>query len=172
MNVSSDKIALCITKQKCQSIYFDFISQLDRSNLSIIHCRYRRPNVSSSRWFGRYCGECMCCGVWLGYTNRNMLRIEGGLVSFYIAALNDEENLGINFNVLPTVGRNCNKLNISGISSFAYFIIMASQWARWRLKSSAQIKENIQAPSHWPVWGECPVRGIHRWPVNSHTNGQ
>ena len=38
-------------------------------------------------------------------------------------------------------------------------------WARWRLKSpasrlftqlfiQAQIKENIKAPRHWPLWGE------------------
>ena len=31
----------------------------------------------------------------------------------------------------------------------------------------AQIKENIKAPRHWPF-----VRGFHRWPVNSRTNGQ
>ena len=42
---------------------------------------------------------------------------------------------------------------------------MTSQWARWRLKSPAsrlftrafiqtQIKENIKAPRHWPLWGE------------------
>ena len=42
---------------------------------------------------------------------------------------------------------------------------MTSWRARWRLKSSAsplftqpfvqaQIKENIKAPSHWPLWGE------------------
>ena len=42
---------------------------------------------------------------------------------------------------------------------------MTSQWAGWRLKSptsrlftqpfmQAQIKENIKAPRHWPLWGE------------------
>ena len=51
-------------------------------------------------------------------------------------------------------------------------ITMTSQWAWWRLKSpasrlftqpfiQAQIKENIKAPRHWPLW-----KGIHRWPVN------
>ena len=41
-------------------------------------------------------------------------------------------------------------------------ITVTSQWARWRLKSpasrllfvQAQIKENIKAPRHWPLWGE------------------
>ena len=44
-------------------------------------------------------------------------------------------------------------------------ITMTSYWARWRLKSpvsrlftqtliQAQIKENINAPRHWPLWGE------------------
>ena len=51
---------------------------------------------------------------------------------------------------------------------------MTSLWARWRLKSSAfrlftqpfvqaQIKENIRAPRHWPVWGD--VNSPHKWPV-------
>ena len=42
---------------------------------------------------------------------------------------------------------------------------MTSYWARWRLKSpalrlfteqliQAQIKDNIQAPRHWPLCGE------------------
>ena len=46
-----------------------------------------------------------------------------------------------------------------------FFITMTSQWARWRLKSpvsrlftqpfiQAQIKENIKALRHWPLWGE------------------
>ena len=41
----------------------------------------------------------------------------------------------------------------------------ASEWARWRLESpasrliaqpfiQAQMKENIKAPRHWPLWGE------------------
>ena len=44
-------------------------------------------------------------------------------------------------------------------------ITMSSWWAQWRLKSpasrlftqalnQAQIKENIKAPRHWPLWGE------------------
>ena len=48
---------------------------------------------------------------------------------------------------------------------------MTSQWARWRLKSTAfwwfpqsfvqaQIKENIKAPRHWPLRGEFTG---HRW---------
>ena len=55
-------------------------------------------------------------------------------------------------------------------------ITMRSQWARLRIKSPAsrlfthafipvQIKENIKAPSHWPL------RGIHRWPMNSPHKG-
>ena len=48
---------------------------------------------------------------------------------------------------------------------------MASWWARWCLNSpasrkfaqpfvQAQIKENIKAPRHWPLWGEFTG---HRW---------
>ena len=44
-------------------------------------------------------------------------------------------------------------------------ITVTSWWTRWRLKSpasrlitqpfvQAQIKENIKAPRHWPLWGE------------------
>ena len=44
-------------------------------------------------------------------------------------------------------------------------ITVTSKWARWHLKSlasrfftqlfiQAQIKENIKAPRHWPLWGE------------------
>ena len=46
-----------------------------------------------------------------------------------------------------------------------WIITVTSLWAQWRLKSptrrlfaqtfvQAQIKENIQAPCHWPLWGE------------------
>ena len=46
-----------------------------------------------------------------------------------------------------------------------YFTTVMSESARWRLKSpvlwvftqpsiQAQIKENIKAPRHWPLWGE------------------
>ena len=46
-----------------------------------------------------------------------------------------------------------------------FVITMTSWWARWLLKSpvsrlftqpfiQAQIKENIKAPRHWPLWGE------------------
>ena len=45
------------------------------------------------------------------------------------------------------------------------YITLTSQWPRWRLKSpaarffaqpfiQAQIKVNIKAPRHWPLWGE------------------
>ena len=55
---------------------------------------------------------------------------------------------------------------------------MTSYWARWRLKSpasplftqpfiQAQIKENIKAPSHWPLRGEFTG---DRW--IPHTKGQ
>ena len=41
-------------------------------------------------------------------------------------------------------------------------ITVTSYWVRWRLKSwlfaqqflQAQIKENIKAPCHWPLWGK------------------
>ena len=57
-----------------------------------------------------------------------------------------------------------------------------SQWTRWRLKSLASrlfaqpfvqawIKENVKATRHWPLWGESTMRGIHRWPVDSHHKG-
>ena len=56
-------------------------------------------------------------------------------------------------------------------SVFSDDITVTSQWARWRLKSpasrlfaqpfvQAQIKENIKAPRHWPLWGESIG---HRW---------
>ena len=46
-----------------------------------------------------------------------------------------------------------------------YFIAVTSEWAWWRLKSpvsrlfaqpfvQVQIKDNIHAPIHWPLWGE------------------
>ena len=49
------------------------------------------------------------------------------------------------------------------LSTAALFITIASQWARWRLKSpasrlfthafiQAQIKENIKAQCPWPLW--------------------
>ena len=49
-------------------------------------------------------------------------------------------------------------------------IIMTSKWAWWCFKSpasrlftqmfiQAQIKENIKAPRHWPLWGEFIVTG-------------
>ena len=51
------------------------------------------------------------------------------------------------------------------IASISLNITVTSKWARWRLKSpasqlltqpfiQAQIKENIKAPRHWPLWGE------------------
>ena len=51
------------------------------------------------------------------------------------------------------------------MSDTELIIIVTSLWARWRLKSpasrlftqaiiQAQIKENIKAPRHWPLWGE------------------
>ena len=63
-------------------------------------------------------------------------------------------------------------------SRFCPNITMTSQWARWRLKLPTsqlftqpfvqmQIKENIKAPRHWPLWGE-----IHWSPVNSPHKGQ
>ena len=58
---------------------------------------------------------------------------------------------------------------------------MTSQWARWRLKSPAsrlliqqfirvQIKENIKAPRHWPLWGNSPVAG--EFPSQMANNAQ
>ena len=51
-----------------------------------------------------------------------------------------------------------------------YIITATSKWARWLLKLpasrlftqpfvQAQIKENIKAPRHWPLWGNSPVIG-------------
>ena len=59
---------------------------------------------------------------------------------------------------------------------FTLAITVTSQWPRWRLKSPAsglftqsfvqvEIKENIKAPRHWPLWGNSP------WPVNSPHKG-
>ena len=58
-------------------------------------------------------------------------------------------------------------------------ITVTSWWAWWRFESpasrlfsqpfiQAQIKENIKAPRHWPLWGEFTgARWIpqHKWPV-------
>ena len=52
----------------------------------------------------------------------------------------------------------------TAVTVFLNSIIVTSWWARWRLKSrkaglftqplvQAQIKENIKAPRHWPLWG-------------------
>ena len=52
-----------------------------------------------------------------------------------------------------------------GLIIYPILITVTSQWARWRLKSTAfwlfterfvqvQIKENIKAPRHWPLCGE------------------
>ena len=56
----------------------------------------------------------------------------------------------------------------SDIEMYPIPITVTSLWARWRLKSSAswlftepfvqaQIKENIKAPCHWPLWRNSPV---------------
>ena len=53
---------------------------------------------------------------------------------------------------------------------FPHIITVTSWWAWWRLKSpvsrlftqpfvQAQMKENIKAPRHWPLWGNSPVTG-------------
>ena len=57
------------------------------------------------------------------------------------------------------------------------FITVTSFWARWRLKSpvslffaepfiQGEIKENIEAPRNWLLWGEPPA------PVDAPTKGQ
>ena len=54
---------------------------------------------------------------------------------------------------------------------FSFSITVTSQWALWRLKSPAyelfiqpfvltHSKENIEAPRHWPLWGESTG---HQW---------
>ena len=59
-------------------------------------------------------------------------------------------------------------------------ITMTSQWARWRLKSPAsglftqpfiqtQIKENIKALRHWPLWNS-PVTG--EFPAQMASNAE
>ena len=56
-------------------------------------------------------------------------------------------------------------VSLTHSSSTTQRITMTSEWARWRLISPdsrlftqafilAQIKENIKAPRHWPLWGE------------------
>ena len=58
-------------------------------------------------------------------------------------------------------------------------ITVTSWWTRWRIKSpalrlftqsfiQAQIKENIKAPHHWPLWAEFTayrVNSLHKWSV-------
>ena len=56
-----------------------------------------------------------------------------------------------------------------GSGTYFMGITGTSKWTRWRLKSpasqlfnqkfiKAQIKENIKAPRHWPLWGEFPAQ--------------
>ena len=63
---------------------------------------------------------------------------------------------------------------------FMFHITVTSQSAWWCLKSpvsrlftqqvfEAQIKENIKAPTHWPLC-VCRVGVIHWWPVDSPSN--
>ena len=67
----------------------------------------------------------------------------------------------------------------TSVRSRHWNITMTSWWGRWRLKSpasplftqpfiKAQIKENIKAPRHWPLWGEFTGGG--QW--IPRTNGQ
>ena len=55
-------------------------------------------------------------------------------------------------------------------------ITMTSQWVQWRFKSpvsrlfahslvQADIKENIKASRHWPLWGESRVDSSRKGPV-------
>ena len=61
------------------------------------------------------------------------------------------------------------------------FIILTSQWPRWRLKSPAsrsytqsfiraQIKENIKAPRNWPLCGE--FAGTGEFPAQRASNAE
>ena len=71
----------------------------------------------------------------------------------------------------------CNHLYDIGGWAHSIFIIVASQWAPWRLKSStsrvlappfvqAHMKENVKTPRHWPLWGESTD---DRWiPITSN----
>ena len=53
---------------------------------------------------------------------------------------------------------------LCAVSALPFPITMMSQWSCWRLKCpaspfarvlvQAQMKENIKAPHHWPLWGE------------------
>ena len=55
-------------------------------------------------------------------------------------------------------------------NNFCWTLKCRKGWARWCPKSpasrlftqpfiQAQIKENIKAPRHWPLWGKSPVTG-------------
>ena len=56
-------------------------------------------------------------------------------------------------------------IDLFPLQSYSKFITVTPQWARWHLKSPAcrlfnqkfvqkQIKGNIKAPRHWPLWGK------------------
>ena len=57
-------------------------------------------------------------------------------------------------------------------------ITVTSQWARWRLKLrlliqpfvQTQIKENVKAPHHWPLWGK--VTGTGEFPAQRASNAE
>ena len=64
---------------------------------------------------------------------------------------------------------------------YSAVITMTSQWSRWRLKTPAsrlftqsfiqtQIKENIKAPSHWPLCGE--FTGTGEFPTQMVSNAE
>ena len=82
----------------------------------------------------------------------------------------------MSYHAMPCHAMSCHVISWFHHSTAAV-ITMTSWWTRWRLKSPAsrvftqpfiqsQIKENIKAPRHWPLWG-----GIHRSPVNSPHKG-
>ena len=77
------------------------------------------------------------------------------------------------------IDKNCAVFHIFYV--FYAYITLISQWARWRHKSpasrlftqpfiQAQIKGNIKALRHWPLWGNSPVTG--EFPTQRASNAE
>ena len=97
--------------------------------------------------------------LWMCFINKCRNPVD--FVGFYFKRLDDQVLFQRTKDAhnLPSRGACCE--DFVSVTS----ITMTSWWARWRLKSpvsrlftqafiQAQIKENIKAPRHWPLWGE------------------
>ena len=96
-------------------------------------------------------------------------------VSMFWPWLDDENKFVANDAIVVMVTRGATRVSIMTTLGFQWTITVTSYWVRYRLKSPAsrlfnqpfiqtQIKENIKAPRHWPLFRES-VNSPHKWPV-------